>query len=151
MNIVPTIGEHIYRKGNSRSIEYTHHGIVIGKDEVIHFFKREGDQKHIVQSTTLQVFADGKAIERKEYIRIIEEIEDITGEKLPDYVADDIRAKVEDVAGAVRRAKNLLGEGGYGLTTKNCEHIAMYCKTGHHFSHQVGLLGKLFRMIASRS
>ena len=37
----------------------------------------------------------------------------------------------------IRRAKSRLGETQYNLITNNCEHFAIWCKTGMHESHQV--------------
>lgn len=47
----------------------------------------------------------------------------------------------------IARAKSRLGEDEYSLITNNCEHFAIWCKTGVHESHQVdGLIEKLFRI-----
>ena len=37
----------------------------------------------------------------------------------------------------IRRAKSRLGESQYDLIKNNCEHFAIWCKTGLHESHQV--------------
>ena len=37
----------------------------------------------------------------------------------------------------IRRAKERLGEEKYNLVTNNCEHFAMWCKTGESVSGQV--------------
>ena len=37
----------------------------------------------------------------------------------------------------IRRAKERLGEEKYNLVTNNCEHFAMWCKTGEAVSGQV--------------
>ncbi len=37
----------------------------------------------------------------------------------------------------VARARSRVGEGRYNLATNNCEHFAIWCKTGVHESHQV--------------
>ena len=42
----------------------------------------------------------------------------------------------------VSRAKSRLGERGYNLLWNNCEHYAIWCKTGLHESHQVQALLK---------
>lgn len=39
----------------------------------------------------------------------------------------------------VERAKSRLGEDKYSLVFNNCEHFAIWCKTGVHESHQVNL------------
>ena len=38
---------------------------------------------------------------------------------------------------SVERAYSRLGENGYNLIFKNCEHFAMWCKTGVVYSSQV--------------
>ncbi len=40
----------------------------------------------------------------------------------------------------IQRAKGRLGETKYNLITNNCEHFAIWCKTGLHESHQVSAL-----------
>ena len=37
----------------------------------------------------------------------------------------------------VKRARSKLGEGDYNFFTHNCEHFAVWCKTGKHESSQV--------------
>lgn len=49
----------------------------------------------------------------------------------------------------IQRARNRLGEHAYDLALNNCEHFALWCKTGVHQSHQVeGLLRALGRIAA---
>ena len=40
----------------------------------------------------------------------------------------------------IQRARSRLGESKYNLATSNCEHFAIWCKTGIHESHQVDAL-----------
>ena len=40
----------------------------------------------------------------------------------------------------VHRARSRLGESSYNLATNNCEHFAIWCKTGISESHQVNAL-----------
>ena len=40
----------------------------------------------------------------------------------------------------VRRARSRIGESDYNLATNNCEHFAIWCKTGISESHQVNML-----------
>jgi hypothetical protein len=40
-------------------------------------------------------------------------------------------------AETVERAKSRIGENRYNLVTNNCEHFAIWCKTGVSESHQV--------------
>lgn len=150
MTTTMEIGDHIYRAGSTPGADYTHHGIVVGTNEVIHFYKPKGEKKHVVRSTGIEKFSDGKPVEIKSYVRIVEEMEELTGEAIPPDTAGDIRANVADVAGTIRRARELLGKHGYGFLTKNCEHLAVYCKTGRHFSHQVSIFEKLLQNLFIR-
>lgn len=51
----------------------------------------------------------------------------------------------------VARAKSRLGETSYSLPLNNCEHFAVWCKTGVHESHQVNGWGTLLmRWLASK-
>lgn len=49
----------------------------------------------------------------------------------------------------IQRARSRLGEHAYDLALNNCEHFALWCKTGVHRSHQVeGLIKALERRLA---
>ena len=48
-----------------------------------------------------------------------------------------IRRTVFSAEETVRRARGRLGEEKYNLVTNNCEHFAMWCKTGVSDSSQV--------------
>jgi hypothetical protein len=105
-------GDHL--KVNRLKGAYTHHGIYIGKDRVIHY---SGDLTHkrgaSIRATTLKDFAAGNDIRVVKY------------------------GKAYTPRAVVNRAKRRLGENGYGLFGNNCEHFARWCKTGHHRSEQV--------------
>lgn len=48
----------------------------------------------------------------------------------------------------IERARSRLGEDRYNLIVNNCEHFAIWCKTGIHESHQVnGLIDILSNVI----
>lgn len=47
----------------------------------------------------------------------------------------------------VQRARSRLKEAEYHLLTNNCEHFAIWCKTGIHESHQVEALIRLLQML----
>ena len=55
----------------------------------------------------------------------------------------------------VSRALSKLGERQYNVATNNCEHFALWCKTGVHESHQINrlksLLGKAALIIMTRT
>lgn len=47
----------------------------------------------------------------------------------------------------IQRARSRLNEAQYNLITNNCEHFAIWCKTGIHESHQVDALIRLLQML----
>ena len=47
----------------------------------------------------------------------------------------------------IQRARSRLKEAEYNLITNNCEHFAIWCKTGIHESHQVDTLIRLLQML----
>jgi hypothetical protein len=99
-----------------RRFAYTHHGIVVGRDEVIHFAGTAGALKANARICvgTLDEFARGGRIEVRSY-----------GERL-------------DLQETVERARSRVGESGYHLVGNNCEHFATWCVTGTTKSRQVG-------------
>jgi hypothetical protein len=101
-------GEHIYiYLKHDSGLKFTHHGIYIGDDKVIHYW---GDK---VRKTTKSKFRCGKTIHIKKYKE--------------SYASSRV----------VKRAKKRLGEKNYNFVFNNCEHFAEWCKTGKHESKQV--------------
>lgn len=95
-------------------IAYSHHGIYIGDNKVIHFTgasKRPEDA--FIRIDSLEAFARWGEVVVEHYERCF---------------------SVEEV---LRRARLSVGKDGYHLFVSNCEHFARWCKTGHHESAQV--------------
>ena len=107
-------GEHVY----------DHYAIYVGNDRVIHFAKKSGkllgSDKAVVHESTIERFL-GSATE-------------FSVVRFPEYM---VRSPEE----VVKTAYELIGEEGYNLVFNNCEHFAMYCKTGKHASEQVRRMG----------
>lgn len=102
---------------------YSHHGIYISDNEVIHFTGREDDSildwsKPEVISSDLEYFLKGDTLEVKEYTE--DELQDL-------YPVDCI----------VEYARACLGDKGYDLIFNNCEHFANTCTLGRFRSKQV--------------
>ena len=114
-------GDHI----KVRRLGYTHHGIYINGNEVIHFTGEPLRKSHArVESTTLFAFLRGGA---------------------PQVVTYGTCSPPETT---LRRAREQAGKAGYSLLFNNCEHFAHFCKTGAKKSEQVkdgtsGTLGVL--------
>ena len=99
---------------------YAHYGVYVDGGRVIHYTDTSGgDFKGVVQETSLSSFLNGESsysvceFDRRDYPHI--------------YSAEE----------TVRRARSKIGEGGYNFFTHNCEHFAVWCKTGKHESSQV--------------
>jgi hypothetical protein len=92
---------------------YSHHGIDCGDGTVIHFWPNGIFLRSSVQRTTLREFAEGGAV------------------KVRDYAVCDPPETV------VSRAVSSLGASGFDPLTSNCEHFAVWCKTGRVESRQV--------------
>lgn len=117
----PVMGDHI-RVKRMHGI-YTHHGIYVSDNEVIHFTGTDDDNimdssKNMVISSDLNFFLKGGELEVKEYTD--EEFQDL-------YAPDQI----------VAYARSCLGDDGYNLIFNNCEHFANVCTLGRFRSHQV--------------
>lgn len=50
----------------------------------------------------------------------------------------------------VQRARSKIGKGGYNLFTHNCEHFAIWCKTGFNESTQLSIEGIAVRFLRSK-
>ena len=117
----PVMGDHI-RVKRMHGL-YTHHGIYVSDNEVIHFTGTDDDNimdssKNMVISSDLNFFLKGGELEVKEYTD--EEFQDL-------YAPDQI----------VAYARSCLGDDGYNLIFNNCEHFANVCTLGRFRSHQV--------------
>ena len=93
---------------------YTHHGIDLGDERVIHLPAEPGRLADTrIQITSLRNFLRGGELKVVRH-----------EEGLP---ADEV----------VARAASRLDESGYHLLFNNCEHFARWCACGDHYSHQV--------------
>ena len=86
----------------------SHHGIDCGDGTVIHY--KEGET---ITRSTCAFFSKGEEISIQHY--------------------DDCDPPAE----VIKRAESRLGERDYHVIFNNCEHFAVWCKTGQHRSNQV--------------
>src|SRR5215213_5325786 len=111
-------GDHIYVL---RPLLYTHHGIDCGDTTVIHYASDEGDfAKGVIKISGLSEFARGGTVMVVEY-------------------GDE----ADSPGVIVGRAESRLGEKSYNLFYQNCEHFAVWCKTGKSRSWQVDRVARL--------
>lgn len=94
---------------------YSHHGVYVGNDRVVHYAGfSDGFNKGVIEETTLDEFSRGNAVHVRKYI-----------------------VRIYDAAESVDRAYSRLGEDLYNLLCNNCEHFATWCVFGLHSSDQV--------------
>jgi len=106
-------GQHLYIKKASGS--YTHHGLGISEDLVIHYSGLANDltTPGMIEELTLEEFAQGKEVHIKAHIERKFEIDE-----------------------AIIRAYLRLGEAQYHILHNNCEHFVEWCISGRHKSSQ---------------
>jgi len=93
---------------------YSHHGIDVGNNRVIHFTGEPGHKSDAqIQNTSQNEFLDGGKLQVVEY---------------------SMQFDPEEV---VKRAVSRDGEIGYNLIFNNCEHFATWCVIGEEDSEQV--------------
>lgn len=140
--------------GVSRNGLYEHYGIYVGADRVIHYCGELDDWqgKVTVCETGMEEFLkDSKGcfvvsfLERRP-VKIMESTNFIFNSSTDVYEPEFRRKRkvIYSPEETVARAYSRLGEERYNLITNNCEHFAMWCKTGMSESSQVKyILSKL--------
>lgn len=135
---------------------YQHYGIYIGGGEVIHYAAPGGDfgDSICVHKTAFDRFLDGGEGFALEFSQ------NYTGNVIAPLPASSPFGAIKTVADliksigyrvysgkeTVQRAYSRLGENKYSLIFNNCEHFALWCKTGISESRQVeAVLSALLR------
>lgn len=105
------LGDHLV----TPRVGYTHHGIFVGDDSVIHYSGfANGISSGVIEVTSLEAFCNGKGAEVRTY--------------------ETRRYSPEE---SVARAYSRLGEDWYNVLLNNCEQFVAWCITGWHSSEQV--------------
>ena len=134
---------------------YDHYGVYASDSSVIHFSSPNSDigADNEIRETDLDGFKRGDSGLRKlvfpkihlppRHVPIPNAVFH-TNFGLPFSLFEEYRLR--SPAETVARARSKLGERSYNLIFNNCEHFAIWCKTGVHESHQVSqLLELIFR------
>ena len=94
---------------------FTHHGLYVGNNEVIHYAGySSGEESGQVVLTSLDVFRNGHPCR-------------VVSHNLRRYAPEQ----------SVERAWSRLGEAHYSALLNNCEHFVTWCIQGFHYSAQV--------------
>lgn len=138
---------------------YDHYGVYIGGQRVIHYTSLDSDtsSNNTIMETDFKTFLRGK----KEFFILdvsylepskFKKIEGIdiaaatsagvssyflVAIKLISHLKTDKKFKYYSNEETIKRAKSRLGEKSYSLLTNNCEHFAIWCRTGISDSQQV--------------
>ena len=154
-------GDVIYVERDCGIFGYKHFGVYSGNRKVIHYAKTGGDAfDGVIHETSLAEFLDGDG---GCYVCLFDEDgrrhgsenallpSGIFGAVAPRVSVFDLligakeiydllfgeEAKLYSAKETVERARSRIGERGYNLLLNNCEHFAVWCKTGVEKSEQV--------------
>lgn len=129
---------------------YDHYGIYTGNGGMIHYADPSGDfgTNIVVHRTTLEKFKedseylfviDFDKFIRKNKVNIFDIITPlgINVSKLLIALLGSSNYRIYSPEETVRRAESRLGERNYSIAMNNCEHFAVWCKTGVSESTQV--------------
>ena len=126
---------------------YSHYGVYVAENNhVIHYTGATGpnDFNGIVRETSLEEFLNGS--ENFTVCSFPEHPQKFTGRSRKHLLFNiwqavkNLRLKDYHLYSGeetVMRARSKLGQGGYNLALNNCEHFAVWCKTGVKDSSQV--------------
>lgn len=152
---------------------YDHYGVYTGNDEIIHYWStnasnRDKSCNNTITKTSFNEFLDGSTkyfilsfpekpgaptkIERSNGnlgLGIIKRPTDFLTSASLSWAMNCLKYRdyhLYTATETVKRAESKLGCKGYSLAFNNCEHFAIWCKTGVSESHQVlELLGQAMR------
>ncbi len=121
---------------------YRHFGIYAGEDKVIHYYKKRNPlmSDGVIAETSLKKFMSGSDTlyvlngdsSHKDLLDWL--LKRLFGEEIQSYSPQE----------TVERARSKIGEKSYSLVNNNCEHFALWCKTGIAISGQVEDVLSLF-------
>ncbi len=138
--------------GVSRAL-YDHYGIYIGDGKVIHYADKTKDfgRNVSIYETDLKEFTEGsqdyfvlhfpKTGGPPRKLRSSTNFDKNPREQtgIFDFLFK-AKYKLFSPEETIERAKSRLGERAYNFTRNNCEHFALWCKTGVSFSRQVDMV-----------
>ncbi len=128
---------------------YSHYAVYVGDGKVIHYAGDGGDFKGIkrIRFGNMKDFLGGK----KEFFELVFSDIHQKPEKEKRYETQSESYHLYSPEETVERAKSRLGETKYNLALNNCEHFAIWCKTGVSESYQVKAVLKNFVEIKEKN
>ena len=108
------IGDHLVTPRTG----YTHHGMYLGNQQVIHYSGKSAHDQGSIQLVSLDEFCDGKACRVRDY-----------------------PFRVYGRKESVERAHQRLGEANYSILFNNCEQFVAWCIMGIGYSEQINSVG----------
>ena len=93
---------------------YTHHGLYLGNQQVIHYSGKSRHDQGSIQQVTLEEFCDGNSCRVRDY-----------------------PFRVYGRKESVERAYERLGEASYSILFNNCEQFVAWCIMGFGYSEQL--------------
>ena len=115
---------------------YQHYGVYAGFHKIIHYIKGDSLFDGRIAETSIEEFCDGDTL----YIAEEDTLLSIFQEA-------GVAASFYGPRKTVQRARSEIGKGGYNLLTHNCEHFAIWCKTGLNESSQLSIEGMVARFL----
>lgn len=136
---------------------YDHYGVYINDDSVIHYSSYDSDvsSENAVIETSLSTFCRGDedlfkldfdSLVRPDKIYLLNA--DCTAGSFAEKREPEFSYMLYSPEETVSRARSRLGESNYNLLLNNCEHFAIWCKTGLSKSYQID---EVLKILASES
>lgn len=115
---------------------YQHYGVYAGYHKIIHYVKGDSPLDGRIAETSIEEFCDGDTLYIAEDDSLLSIFQD-----------SDVTARFYGPRKTVQRARSMIGKGDYNLFDHNCEHFAIWCKTGLLESTQLSLEGMAARFL----
>ena len=116
--------------------KYQHYGVYAGCKKIIHYIKGDSLFDGRIAETSIKEFCNGDTLYIAEEDTLLSIFQDAS-----------VAASFYGPHETVQRARDEIGKGGYNLLTHNCEHFAIWCKTGFKESTQLSIEGIALRLL----
>ena len=115
---------------------YQHYGVYAGYHKIIHYVKGDSPLDGRIAETSIEKFCDGDTLYIAEDDSLLSIFQDV-----------DVTSTFYGPRKTVQRARSMIGKGNYNLFNHNCEHFAIWCKTGLTESTQLSIEGLAVRFL----